>query len=117
VAAVHRLMLLVVLALSVVACGQEQADPIDLGAGRAGTAEPDAGSAEDDPEPGSMPPTPHAVGENPQARAHAEQQCVDHPEQEQGVIRIVDPSTNAVVGEVVVDCDEVLAERDATTEP
>ena len=59
------------------------------------------------PTEGELPPTPHAIGESPQARAYAEEQCRNDPAAERGVVRIVDPSTQRVVGEVIVDCDEV----------
>ena len=40
----------------------------------------------------------------------AEQQCFDDPEAEEGVIRIVEPESEEVVGEVVVDCEEVRSQ-------
>lgn len=104
-----RPLLLVLALLSVIlsACSEEEATPIDLTPGATTTTT-------------ALPPgaTPHGIGENPQARFHAEQQCRDDPEQDEGVIRIVDPTNDAVLGKVVVDCDEVREEdaQDARTD-
>jgi hypothetical protein len=89
-------------------CSDDGATPVDLGTGAPSTTTTTAGQS-----PDQRPATPHAIGENPQARAYAEDQCRQHPEQAQGVIRIVDPSSNTVVGEVVVDCGEVRDEGNA----
>lgn len=100
-----RPLLLVLAVVSAVlsGCSEEEATPIDLTPGATTTT--------------ALPPgaTPHTIGDNPQARFHAEQQCLEDPEQDEGVIRIVDPANDAVLGEVVVDCDEVRAE-DAETD-
>jgi hypothetical protein len=81
--------------LALGACGEEPATPIDLRQGRpAATTTPG-------------PVTPHPIGENPQARAHAERQCREDADLDQGVISIVDPRSDKVVGVVVVDCDEL----------
>lgn len=37
----------------------------------------------------------------------AEQQCLNDPELTEGTVRIVDPETNEVVSELIVQCDEV----------
>lgn len=76
-------------------CSGETADPIDL---RATTS-----VVESVPLPENDP--------NAEARQQvedlAEQQCLDDPTADEGVIRIVEPESNEVVGEVIVDCDEV----------
>lgn len=99
-----RPLLLVLAVISAVlsACSEEEATPVDLTPGATTTT--------------TLPPgaTPHAIGDNPQARFHAEQQCRDDPEQGEGVVRIVDPATDAVLGEVVVDCDEVRQQKAGT---
>lgn len=98
---VRNLVTVVVLVIALAGCSEDEARPIDLGTpDSAPTTSPDG------------PATPHAIGENPQARAYAEQQCRDDPDQDQGVIRIVDPATDEVLGEVAVDCDE-LRQADA----
>lgn len=94
------------LVLFLVGCSEEEATPIELGP-TATTAEGRSTSGADATGGGDRAPTPHALGENPLARAHAEEQCRTNPDQEQGVIRIVDPANDAVLGEVVVDCDDV----------
>ena len=103
-------MVLLSLSVAGVGCSEEDATPLDLGTGGSSATTATAGGA--GPEAASDVPTPHAVGENPQARAHAEQQCLDDIELAQGVIRIVDPATDTVVGEVIVECTEV---RGSTT--
>ncbi len=49
--------------------------------------------------------------ENAESRSLAEklatQQCLDDPEAEQGLIRIVDPETDLIVAEIAVDCADV----------
>lgn len=47
-----------------------------------------------------------------QIRQLAEQQCLDDPTKTEGVIRIVEPDTEQVVGEMIVDCAEVRAGTD-----
>ncbi len=42
-----------------------------------------------------------------QIRQLAEQQCLDDPTKTEGVVRIVEPETEQVVGELIVDCAEV----------
>lgn len=97
----RRVLVLVATLSAAAACSGEEAQPIDL---RGSTATSSTSS--------SVVATPHAVGENPQARFYAEEQCRKDPEKEQGVIRIVDPATDKVVGEVIVDCAEVRLEAE-----
>ncbi len=63
-----------------------------------------------------MPRTPDAEDPNAEERDRvrqlAEQQCLDDPAKTEGVIRIVDPQTDQVVSEFVVDCAEVRAAQD-----
>lgn len=111
--AVRVLVVLCVAVALIAGCSDEEATPVDLSSsGGASTsapaADPPAGDQGGAPAvDGEPPPTPHAIGESPQARAYAEEQCRDDPEAERGVVRIVDPSTQRVVGEVIVDCAEV----------
>lgn len=97
----RRIVVLATVLGGLAACSGEEARPIDLQG-------PTSSSST------SLVATPHAVGENPQARFHAERQCREDPELDQGVIRIVDPASDAVVGEVVVECAAV---RDEPEEP
>jgi hypothetical protein len=106
-----RLAVVLCVVVGLAACSSEEATPVELSTSTSTTAAADPGTGSTD---GTLPPTPHAVGENPQARAYAEQQCLDDPSLEQGTIRIVDPTTQTVVGEVVVACDEV---RSASSVP
>jgi hypothetical protein len=96
---VRRLLLLVAaLALLGAACAEEESTPIDLGRGGAS--------------PSERPAVPHAINETPEARAFAEQQCRDDPGLDEGVIRIVDPVSEQVVGEIVVECEAVRADAE-----
>lgn len=56
-------------------------------------------------------PPAHSDTGNEEARAQgqllAEQQCLDDPTLEEGIVQIAKPDTNVVVAEIVVDCSEV----------
>jgi hypothetical protein len=106
-------VVLAVLASGSVACASEEADPVDLdGSGRPASSAPSPQTP--------TPQTPGAPGplgtqssadrnaeSRQMARQYAEQQCLDDPDATEGIIRIVDPTTDQVVASVVVDCDEV----------
>lgn len=63
-----------------------------------------------------MPPAadPDDINEQSQAKVIelARQQCLDDPDQAEGVVQIVDPGTDEVVNEYRVDCDTVRNEQD-----
>lgn len=83
-------------------CSGEATTPIDLGSSTTVTGVPATADH------GQVAPDEDLNAESRQmAIDFAEQQCFDDPEAEQGVIRIVEPETEQVVGEVVVDCEEV----------
>ncbi len=96
-----RVVACVVLVTTVGACTDETATPVDFDAvTTTSVADPAAGETVDDP--------------NAEARAEvdrlAREQCLDDPELEVGTVRIVDPTTDEVVSEYVVDCAEVRAD-------
>lgn len=62
--------------------------------------------------PGGSPTTAstlpaHAVTPTPEVEEYARQQCLDDPSLGEGVVRIIEPETDTVVAEVVIDCDDV----------
>ncbi len=82
------------LAAGVVACSEQDTVPLDLD--------------------GTIPlvdPPAHSDAGNEEAREQgqqlAEQQCLDDPQLAEGVVKIVQPETDFVVAEIVVDCSEV----------
>lgn len=92
--------------LVLAACSAEDADPVDL----------DRIETTQDPVTSGNPVTSgdrEAADDNAESRRlaqqHAEQQCIDDPAATEGVIRIVDPETDEVVAEVIVDCVDVRA--------
>jgi hypothetical protein len=95
--------------LLVGACTDEGATPVDLDAiTTSSSVDPDAIPFSDDPT---------NVASRQMAVDFAEAQCFDDPELEEGVIRIVDPESDDVVGEVVADCVEVRAEQERGETP
>ncbi len=80
--------------LGIAACTGEEPVPIDLDATIPPTSAP---ANEDDPN----------AAQRVEIQQLAEQQCLDDPELEVGTVRIVDPVTNEVVSELVIQCDEV----------
>lgn len=83
------------------ACSGEASTPIDLRATTTTEGPPISGVPlpEDDPN----------AEAREQVRQLAEQQCLDDPSKTEGVIRIVEPETEEIVGELIVDCAEVRA--------
>lgn len=77
------------------ACSGEEPEPIDL--------TETVTTADQEP---SDPADPNA-GERQRMQDLADQQCRDDPELERGVVRLVDPRTDEILAEVVVECDEV----------
>ena len=82
------------LVAGVASCGQQDTVPLDL--------------------EGTVPlvdPPVHSDTGNEEARAQgqqlAEQQCLDDPTLEEGVVQIAKPDTGVVVAEIVVECSEV----------
>ena len=95
-------MLLSVLGLG--GCTSEDATPVDL---------------QQQPTTPAVTPTDSSADQNEaaraQARAFAAQQCFDDPEASEGVIQIVDPETDQVVGTVTVDCAEARSDQSGST--
>ncbi len=89
------------------ACTGETATPVDLDADPTTTSTSGAAPGDDD----ATTDDPNA-GERERVRQLAEQQCLDDPDKVEGVIRIVDPVTDQVVSEIVVDCAVVRAARE-----
>ena len=80
----------VAMALLVSACTGEDATPIVPGATTTG------------------PTTPHQLEPTDQMRELAEQQCLDDPALEQGVVNAIDPANEEqVLASVVVECSDV----------
>jgi hypothetical protein len=83
---------LVVATLVLVGCTGEEPEEIDLNA--------------------TIPPTtlddndPNAA-QREEMRRLAEQQCIDDPSKQVGIVRIIDPETNEQVAELIVECSEV----------
>ena len=77
-------------------CTNDAATPIDLSST---SAPPTSGVPLPDDDPNA--------DSRQMAIDFAEQQCVDDPAKDEGIIRIVDPETEEVVGEVIADCAEV----------
>lgn len=86
---------LLAFSLLLMSCGGEDATPIDLDA----TTSTVGPLIDDDPNAESR----------QLVQDLAEQQCLDDPAKVEGVIRIVDPDTDEVVGEFLADCAEVRA--------
>ncbi len=84
-----------VIALLFGGCSSEQAVPID-------PANPPVLDVE-------PPDVSHPIGPTPQMEQLARQQCVDDPTLDQGYVEAVDPTTDEVMTEITVDCDEVRA--------
>lgn len=86
--------------LALVGCTSEDATPVDL---------------EQQPTSSAVTPAHSSADQNEaaraQARAFATQQCLDDSSASEGVIQIVDPETDEVVGTVTVDCAEARAEQ------
>jgi hypothetical protein len=78
-------------------CTNDAATPIDLSSSTSAPLTTGVPLPDDDPNAESR----------QMAIDFAEQQCVDDPDKDEGIIRIVDPETEQVVGEVVADCAEV----------
>lgn len=89
----RRGLALGVIAFSAASCTGEEPVPIDLNATVPPTSAPD----ENDPN----------AAQRQEIQQLAEQQCLDDPELEEGTVRIVDPVTNEVVSELIVQCSEV----------
>ncbi|MDA3039619.1 MAG: hypothetical protein O3C27_08835 [Actinomycetota bacterium] len=86
--------------LAVAACTGEEATPVDLDQGPSSSSAPPTASSEDQNEAARA-----------QALAYATQQCFDDADASEGIIQIVDPETDQVVGTVTVDCAEARAEQ------
>ena len=87
-------LLALLIGLGAAACTDQNTVPLDLD----GTVPP-------------VDPPAHADTGNEEARAEgqrlAEQQCFDDPTLEKGIVQIVQPETDFVVAEIVVDCSEL----------
>lgn len=90
-----RLVLIAVLLAA--ACGSEANTQVDLSSTTTGGSESESGDEIDDPN----------TEVRQQAQEFADQQCLDDPELEEGVIEIVDPETQELAGRILADCAEV----------
>ncbi|MEZ5340048.1 MAG: hypothetical protein R2706_00970 [Acidimicrobiales bacterium] len=89
--------------LLLTACTGEDSTPIDL---------QNSGSVASTPEVSEVPIVDDPNAEvREQAKQLAAQQCLDDPTLEQGVIRIIDPDTDEMAGEVIADCEVVRAQE------
>lgn len=105
-ARVRRIVAVVVMALAVASCQGDQADspdPDPVVANPHGSIDltGDLGH-EDDPNAESR----------QLIRQLARRQCLDDPDLDEGLIRMVNPETGATVNEFTLDCDEVRAQSD-----
>lgn len=92
------------------ACSGEDATPVDLDSST--TTQHGSGPTSEGGEGSSLPAYDQNAESRQMAVDFAEQQCLDDPEADEGIIRIVDPRTDQVVGEVIVDCVDVRARID-----
>ncbi len=120
---VHLLVAVVTLAAVASSCTEEKATPVDLDAVPSTAADSATGSQATDSSgtvtSGTMAPLSDEVDpDDPNAEARqqvidaARQQCLDDPEQVEGVVRIVVADTGEVANEYRVNCDEVRAEEE-----
>lgn len=99
------MLALLIAGLVLVGCTGEEATPVDLDATTSTTVvTPPPFDGEIDPD-----------DPNAEARAQvvdaARQQCLDDPELDEGVVRLVLEETGELASEYRVDCDEVRAEE------
>ncbi len=113
---VHLLVALASAGVLLAACTSEPATVIDLDAP---TTTATASSGSSDGSTVTAPPLPDEVDpDDPNAESQqmvidaARQQCLDDPELDEGVVRIVLEATGEVASEYRVDCDEVRSESD-----
>jgi len=91
--------ILLALSLCLAACTTEATTPVDLSGTTTTTLANPHGSVDPETDP------------NAEVRAQAQQladaQCLEDETLEEGIIRIVDPDTDEVVGEISADCEAV----------
>lgn len=108
---VHLLVAVVSITLLASSCSEEEATIIDLDAVSTTT------TVDGDTSSTTAPPGDEIDPDDPNAEARqqvidaARQQCLDDPELDEGVVRLVMAETGELANEYRVDCDEVRAEE------